>query len=55
MTRALNMPKPLIMPPATSAILSTGPPINWAMSAQAPVSQALAGRPVIHMAAKGRT
>ncbi len=42
MTSALNMPKPLIMPPATSAILSTGPPINWAMSAQAPVSQALA-------------
>ena len=42
MTSALNMPKPLIMPPATSAIRSSGPPINWATSAQAPVSQALA-------------
>src|SRR3989442_15473428 len=53
MTSALNMPKPLIMPPSTRPILSSGPPNIPAMSAQEPVSQAVGASPVSQTAAVG--
>jgi hypothetical protein len=48
------MPNALITPPSTTPMRSSGPPSNPAMSAQEPVSHAVAFNPVIHMAATGR-